>query len=364
MVRGILTKLRRAFIINTLLDGTEWHTQEILKKIGDLEYEYFSSLKYEDIIVDNYEIIRPIFRPEIFEPVNNPKLSVILGNLVKDGIIETRALSRFEKEGNIGSRGNVYWLVKSNKALYMILEELNNPSIRYIKPYKIIISEYGKKLINMDLMMDLTEILNPILNDEDKEFILATLRISATALYNLLKAYYKDDYWGGSYWADPSNINYDKRIHLDSKESFLMDLKFWLYKDIQYSPFYLDQDSKIIFDVSVYIKHDNKEFNQDSRMENSYGITYEEFMEEVQYERDHKPKQLVELEDKKIALKRKIYDDLREISEEKGKDKKVKKEKLIREYYEECNNLDKNIKSIAIKYNIPLVNLDLESFEE
>ena len=135
-----LTKIRRLSIIQTLLDGEEHHTQELLKNIRELEFDYYFS---------NY------FKPEKVEPVNNPKLSSILDNLVEENIIDTRTLSK-RKDGR---SGNIYWLYKDIETLYKVLKELNNPQLlssieeREIDNIKCwaLISGYGKELINMDL---------------------------------------------------------------------------------------------------------------------------------------------------------------------------------------------------------------------
>lgn len=345
MVHGILTKLRRAFIFETLLDGNEWHTQEILKEIGDLEYEYYCH--FANPLVDNQIFLRP----ETMEPINNPKLSVILGNLVKEEIIGTRALSRFEKEGSKGSRGNVYWLVKNNKALYLILKELSNPLLSQIYFYSdrikflLVSSEYGKKLINKDLIKELIEILNPVLNKREKKFILTTLRISPTALYESLKKYYDDK----NYMYNSS----DEEILISLKEDFLMDLKFWLYSDIQSISF--KRDINVIFDVSVLIKLNDEIIEENSRKESvghSMSSAYEEFLEYEQFDKEHKPIELLELESKQQSLKRNVYDVLREISEEKGHGKKNKKDRLIKEYYIEINKVNKRIKPLEKKYRI------------
>jgi len=332
LARVFLTKLRRSYIIKTLSDGNEWHTQEILKEIGDLEYQHYC---YHHPPINYYKFSN--FRPENIEPVNNPKLSIILGNLVKEGIIETRAISRFEKEGSLGSRGNIYWLVNNNKALYLILKELDS-----YDQFNLVFSEYGRRIINLDLVDEITKILNPLWTEDDKQFILAILRISPTALYNSLKAYFIED----DYWFKGCAPRSDEEVRLSVKEKYLMDLKFWLYDDMQTTPLRFERDIKVIFDVSVSIGLNNKEFKQNSKNESidhSYLMTYEQYLEEEKFEREHKPIKLIELEEDIESLKRKVYDCLRVISEEKWKEKKHKKEELINEYYIQINKLNKRL---------------------
>ncbi len=349
MARGILTKLRRKFIIKTLLDGNEWHTQEILKRIGDLEFYYYC-YEQNGIWTNPGEIK---FKPENVEPVNNPKLSLILGNLVKEGLIETRALSRFEKDGNVGSRGNVYWLANDKKVLYSILKELvPYPFVQF----DILLSEYGKKLINLNLVNELIKTLNPLWTEKDKEFILAILQTSPTAVYESLKAYYIED----SYWFKYMAPKSSDEIRLIMKEKFLMDLKFWLYNDMQTTPLRGRPDLRLTFDVSVSITNNNNEIKNESQIE-SLDIpvypTEEQYLEKIQFDKEHKPIKLYELENRKEMyentkefLKRYVYDSLREISEEKGEEKKQKKEKLIKEYYIIRTNLEKKLISINRKF--------------
>jgi len=339
LARVFLTKLRRSYIIKTLLDSNEWHTQEILKEIGDLEYEHYC---YHHPPINHYEFSN--FRPDNIEPVNNPKLSIILGNLVKEGIIETRAISRFEKESSRGSRGNVYWLVKSNKALYSILKDLDSN----FDKLNLVSSDYGKKLINLDLVNEITKILNPLWTEEDRQFILATLRISPTALYNSLKAYFiEDDYW----FKGCAPIS-DEEVRLYMKEKFLMDLKFWLYNDMQTTPLRGREDIRVIFDVSVFIRLNNKEFKQNSINESFEPLIYptQEEILERQLNIVQKPIELLWLENAIESLQRTVYDSLRVISEEKGKEKNHKKEELIKEYYIQIDKLIKKIKPLRQKY--------------
>ncbi|MBZ2166655.1 hypothetical protein [Methanobacterium spitsbergense] len=340
------TKLRRSFIIQTLLDGNEWHTQEILKKIGDLEYKRYcrgKGVSYQGDIT---------FIPETINPVNNPKLSIILGNLVKEGILRTRAISRFEKEGSKRSSGNVYWLVKSNKVLYLILKKINGSFARL----DLLSSEYGKKLINLDLVDEITKILNPLWTEEDRQFIFSTFKISPTALYNSLEAYFiKDKYWFKSCYPKTNEI-----VRLHMKEKFLMDLKFWLYNDMQTTPLRGMIDIKLIFDVSVSIKIDKKEIKQNSKIESlepPIYMTSEQVLKKVQFDEECKPTELVELENEldtlrntEETLKRYVYDCLREFSEEKGEEKKQKRDELIKEYYIVKSNLKKKLVPLERKF--------------
>ena len=383
MTRGILTKIRRIFIIKILLDGNEWHTQGILREVESLEFKYYTQ--------------KENFRPETVEPINNAKISTILGDLLKENIIETKALSRLEK-----GTGNKYWLKRGIKPIYMILRELNNAKISqsfissavflctsssmrtsliYIK-YWLINSEYGKESINLELEeLILPKFLSSILNEEEKQFVLTILKLSPTALYNTLKAFIEEDYW-----TDRSKSFYNFKEHqFYWKERFFTDIKFWLYEDFRDPGFVFGKDVEVNFNVLVSINHNNNEFKQCSKrislhppdvrspevnlpigenredFENLWLKMGDEALKDKNmvnkrnsYDMMDKFKVLVQ---KKKDLQKQTYEGLKKISEMKTtkkdkNEKRKKRERLIEEYYTQHNDLNDKIRAYEDKHNI------------
>lgn len=115
--------------------------------------------------------------------ITNEMLTNLLVPIENEGIIES-AIYR-EKKGR-GNKPFVYWLKEDHETLFKITKEFYNPKLnkgisRHLG-YSILHSNYGKKLINFDLVTKLEKNINVVFNNNEKMMILNIIKISPEAL--------------------------------------------------------------------------------------------------------------------------------------------------------------------------------------
>ena len=156
IMRQNLTSLRRMTVIQILSDTKKWNTQDLIKRINEVQKDYLEDESDK-------------FKPIKLKNINNATISPILRDLREKGIIETETIPKEEKKGR-GPGGDRHWLIKDISVFFRIIKESTSIipgfdiTITRISPaffisrefYKFgiefINSEYGKSFINQEII--------------------------------------------------------------------------------------------------------------------------------------------------------------------------------------------------------------------
>ena len=171
-----LTNLRRTFITDALLDCKKWSTKELKEEINKLQSKYIENA------------------PKI----TSATLSPILNDLREEGIIITETIPKEERVGR-GPGGDRHWLLKNKVAFYGVTKNLahliptegefgffENSEEFYYFGNRLIHSEYGKSMINEDLISELALMCGISLDDNEKSNSLQILKVSPSAITGIV----------------------------------------------------------------------------------------------------------------------------------------------------------------------------------
>lgn len=276
------TKIRRVWILRALLDCKEWSQKDIrnlfhlmalanyfrlirFAKAGLYFTENSKSKgyeraieKYKDYLKGHKDDIPPKMKSQIKETIteniiketvfelnkNKPEKSYKTGVSealeYKDnsGLVDRKIVKKDYGVKTVTSKhsskiGPKYSLVEDYRTLYYILKEFNDQdlpsSLQKDMLDQLMQSEYSNRLINRKLIDKIKLELKLELNDEEENLLFFLLKNSPTILYNILKKIYDDPLWKE---IKETNLWVVEDAN-QRKNSFFMDIKFWLYEDLQ-----------------------------------------------------------------------------------------------------------------------------------
>lgn len=277
-----MTKLlnRRIWVICDLIDKSlrQRDIRELWGRRGEIQYK-----KYEEVKKNGKSIL--LESPDVWKPkkfksglgISKGELSKIISGdpknnrtgLKQEGIIE----------GILMNNGIGYRLVENYEALYKILVEFSKPELPKIFKIQIMKdlmnSKYAKKVINMDLVNKIRFKKDSDLNSEEKEFVLAIIQNSPSALLKVLNHIRR---------------KWEEIVLENEKKDFIMELQNKFYNDVVDNTItekvtYFPMPMKVEFKIETSIKFNDKELNYSNTFEKS---SLEFLLEEEKQEENKK----------------------------------------------------------------------------
>jgi hypothetical protein len=324
-------EIRKLWILNALLDCDQWSQKDIKKlwylmSVSDLYGKKLDAIqgfnisesekseawekllkkykKYataDSLIIDAPENEEEKIKEEFKERVINSMLKKLdknkktfndiakqcssdISNIIKElknqGIINNEIITKKVAPKHARPIDSVYTLIENYGALYLILDEINNP--RTPAEFKKLIlnnlmdSEYLKRVVNEGLVEMVEKKHYLSLNKNDKQLLLFCLRRYSTVLYNTLKEINKP----------PVMINEDTPLIAicnpkKHTNGFILDVKNWAYNDMKSDNYSVDFEItvKIKDDEGKIIKHTNSSIIKDPIEEKHREMSGKAFLE-------------------------------------------------------------------------------------
>ncbi len=178
-MKGEMTKLRKIFIIHTLLDCNKWTMPDLIKEVNRLQSKYSK----------NHE--KSNDSGSLFTPIDHPKMSPILTELINNKIVDTEPIPKSERKGRKGGR-DFYWLVKTRKSF--IRAYLNVIYLMPIGPKDFIKegihftnSPFARQFLNDDIFSYIESFYKVQLLPMYKEQLLNVIKLSPLALSRMIQ---------------------------------------------------------------------------------------------------------------------------------------------------------------------------------